>query len=97
MNADNAASYLADATTKRPRAAFTCDMAKAITAPVLLSNGGRSPKFFFRIIDQLEVCLANSERIVIAGSSHTVPADNPDAYDQAVLAFLGRHSATPAS
>jgi pimeloyl-ACP methyl ester carboxylesterase len=91
MNSDNAASYLADATTKRPRAAFTCDMAKTITAPVLLSNGERSPKFFFKIIDQLEVCLPNSERIVIAGSSHTVPAENPVAYDGAVLAFLGRH------
>jgi non-heme chloroperoxidase len=40
MNADNVASYLANATTKGPRAAFTCDMAKAIAAPVLLSNGG---------------------------------------------------------
>jgi non-heme chloroperoxidase len=58
MNSDNAASYLADATTKRPRAAFTCEMAKAITAPILLSNGERSPKFFHAIIDQLEICLA---------------------------------------
>jgi non-heme chloroperoxidase len=91
MNSDNAASYLADATTKRPRAAFTCDMAKAIAAPVLLSNGERSQNFFFRINDQLEACLPNSERIVIAVSSHTVPSENPDAYDQAVLTFLAKH------
>lgn len=91
MNSDNAASYLADATTKRPRAAFTCDMAKAVAAPVLLSNGERSQKFFFRIVDQLEACLPDSERIVVADSSHTVPGENPDAYDQAVLAFLARH------
>jgi non-heme chloroperoxidase len=91
MNLNNAASYLADATTKRPRAAFTCDMARAIAAPVLLSNGERSQNFFFKIIDQLEACLPNSERIVVAGSSHTVPSENPDAYDQAVLAFLAKH------
>jgi non-heme chloroperoxidase len=91
MNADNAASYLADATTKRPRAAFTCDMAKTIAAPVLLSNGERSQTFFFRINDQLEACLPNSERIVIAASSHTVPSENPDVYDQAVLTFLAKH------
>jgi non-heme chloroperoxidase len=91
MNSDNSASYLADATTKRPRAAFTCEMAKAITAPVLLSNGERSQNFFFRIIDQLEACLPNSEKIVVAGSSHTVPSENPDAYDQAILAFLAKH------
>jgi non-heme chloroperoxidase len=91
MNSDNAASYLADATTKRPRAAFTCDMAKAIAAPVLLSNGERSQNFFFRIVDRLEACLPNSERIVVAESSHTVPSENPDAYDQAVLAFFAKH------
>jgi pimeloyl-ACP methyl ester carboxylesterase len=91
MNLDNVASSQADATTKRPRPVFTCEMAKAITAPTLLSNGERSPKFFYRIVDQLEGCLPNRERIVVAGSSHTVPAENPDAYDQAVLTFLGKH------
>jgi non-heme chloroperoxidase len=91
MNLDNIASYQADATTKRPRPVFTCDMAKAINAPVLLSNGERSPKFFYRIVDQLEVCLPNHQRIVIAGSSHTVPSENPDAYDEAVLTFLAKH------
>jgi non-heme chloroperoxidase len=91
MNLDNVASYQADATTRRPRPVLTCEMAKAINAPTLLSNGERSPKFFYRIIDQLEVCLPNRERIVVAGSSHTVPAENPDAYNQAVLAFLSKH------
>ena len=90
MNLDNVASFHADATTKRPRPVFTCDMAKAITAPTLLSSGERSPKFFYFIMDQLEGCLPNRERIVIAGSSHTVPSESPDAYDQAVLGFFGR-------
>jgi non-heme chloroperoxidase len=91
MNLDNVVSYQADATTKRPRPIFTCEMAKSIKAPTLLSNGERSPKFFHRIIDQLEVCLTARERIVIAGSSHTVPSESPDAYDRAVLTFLAKH------
>lgn len=91
MNLDNVASYRADATTTRPRPVFTCDMAKAIKAPTLLSSGERSAKFFHRILDQLEACLPNRERIVISGSSHTVPSENPDAYDEAVLAFLAKH------
>ncbi|NOJ48288.1 alpha/beta fold hydrolase [Bradyrhizobium archetypum] len=91
MNLDNVASYQADTTTKRPRPVFTCDMAKGINAPTLLSNGERSPAFFHRIIDQLEVCLPNRERIVINGSSHTVPSENPDAYDRAVVAFFAKH------
>jgi pimeloyl-ACP methyl ester carboxylesterase len=91
MNSENVASYQADATTKRPRPVFTCEMAKAINAPTLLSNGERSPKFFYWIMDQLEVCLPNHERIVIAGSSHTVPSESPDAYDRAILTFLAKH------
>ncbi|SCB54150.1 Pimeloyl-ACP methyl ester carboxylesterase [Bradyrhizobium shewense] len=91
MNLDNVASYQADATTKRPRAAFSCDMAKMITAPTLLSNGERSPRFFHRIVDQLEVCLPNRERVQIPASSHTVSSENPTAYDQAVLSFMEKH------
>jgi non-heme chloroperoxidase len=91
MNLDNLASYQADATTTRPRPVFTCEMAKAITAPTLLSNGERSPRLFHRVIEQLEICLPNSERIEIAASSHTVPSDNPNAYDQAVLTFIAKH------
>jgi len=91
MNLDNVASFQADATTKLPRPVFTCEMARAISAPTLLSSGERSPKFFYLIIDQLERCLPNRERIVVAGSSHTVPSESPDAYGQAVLAFLGKH------
>jgi non-heme chloroperoxidase len=91
MNAENVASYQADATAKQPRPVFTCEMAKAIKAPTLLSDGERSPKFFYWIIEQLEVCLPNHERIAIAGSSHTVPSEKPDAYDEAVLAFLAKH------
>jgi non-heme chloroperoxidase len=91
MNSDNDASYLADATTKRRRTAFTCDMAKTIGAPVLLTNGERSRNFFFRINDELQACLPKSERVVVAESSHTVPSENPVAYDQAVLAFLAKY------
>ena len=91
MNLDNVASYQADATTKRPRPVFTCDMAKAVAAPTLLSTTERSPRFFHRIADQLERCLPNNERIGIAASSHTAPWENPGAYDQAVLAFMAKH------
>jgi non-heme chloroperoxidase len=91
MNRDNAASAQADAITTRPRPVFTCEMAKAISAPALLSGGERSPKFFHLITDQLANCLPNRERIVVAGSSHTVPSESPEDWGRDVLAFLGRH------
>ena len=91
MNLDNVASYRADAITTRPRPIFTCDMAKRITAPTLLTNGELSPRLLHRVLDELEKCLPNSERVEIAASSHTVPSETPSAYDQAVLAFIAKH------
>ncbi|WP_424630489.1 alpha/beta fold hydrolase [Bradyrhizobium sp. SYSU BS000235] len=91
MNMDNVASFQADATTTRPRPVFTCEMARAIAVPTLLSNGERSPAFFYRIVDQLKICLPSGETIIISGSSHTVPAEKPDAYGEAVLTFLSKH------
>lgn len=91
MMSDNALSAAADAITIRPRPVFTCDMAKRISAPTLVTNGERSPEFFHRIVDELERCLPQRARITIPGSSHTVPGEAPHAYDEAVLAFIASH------
>jgi pimeloyl-ACP methyl ester carboxylesterase len=66
-------------------------MAQAIAAPTLLTNGEKSPAFFHRIVDELERWLPNRERVIIPGSSHTVPGENPSGYDEAVLSFIARH------
>ena len=89
MMRDNAPPHVADAkSTRRP--AFTCDMARRISSPTLVTNGERSPEFFHRIADELERCLPNRTRVFIPGASHTVPSENPQAYDEAVLAFITR-------
>lgn len=90
MMLDNALSHAADATTSRPRPVFSCDMAKKITAPTLLTEGTRSPEFFHRIEDELQRCLPRAERVAI-DASHTVPGENPQAFDDAVLAFMSKH------
>lgn len=91
MMSDNALSSVADAISTRPRAVFTCDMARRISAPTLVTNGERSPDFFHRIVDELERCLPQRTRVTIPGSSHTVPGEAPHAYDEAVLAFIASH------
>ncbi|RXH20185.1 alpha/beta fold hydrolase [Bradyrhizobium guangzhouense] len=91
MMADNALSAVADAITTRPRPVFTCDMAKRISAPTLVTNGDRSPEFFHRIVNELVRCLPRRTRVEIAGSSHTVPGEAPQAYDEAVLSFIASH------
>jgi pimeloyl-ACP methyl ester carboxylesterase len=90
MMLDNAPPHVADATSSR-RPVFTCDMARRISAPTLVTNGERSPEFFHRIVDELERCLPNRTRMYISGASHTVPSENPQAYDKAVLAFIANH------
>lgn len=91
MAIDNALAHLADNVSTRARAPFGCDAARRITAPVLLTNGERSPAFFHHIVEGLALCLPSSERTTITGASHTVPGERPDAYAEAVLAFLARH------
>jgi non-heme chloroperoxidase len=90
MMLDNAPSHVADATSSR-RSAFTCEMAKRISAPTLVTTGERSPEFFHRIVDELERCLPQRTRMEITGASHTAPSENTQAYDDAVLAFIAGH------
>jgi non-heme chloroperoxidase len=91
MARDNGLSHLADNITSRQRVPFTCDAARRITAPALLTNGELSPKYFHRIQDELEHCLPMAQRTVIPAASHTVPGENPQFYGEVVLAFLSKH------
>ena len=91
MMMDNALERVADARVSSQPTAFTCEMAKRITAPTLLTNGAESPEIFHRIVDELERCMPNRERVVIPDASHTVPGENPKRFDEAVLAFLAKH------
>ena len=70
---------------------FTCDMAKRISAPTLVTNGERSPEIFHRVVDELERCLPQRTRVIVPGASHTVPGEAPDTYDKAILAFIVSH------
>lgn len=54
-------------------------------------DGELSRQFFHRIVDVLERCIPMRERITIPGASRNVVGDNAKAYDDAVLAFLGRY------
>lgn len=87
MMIDNIAAHVADATSKRQRPNFSCAMAQRITVPVLLVSGTRSPAFFHRTAARLSDCLPNERRATVV-SSHTVPGENPLAFQQEVLSFL---------
>ncbi len=91
MALDNTISSRAEFIAKQPRPSFVCDDAKAIAVPVLLTTGERSPPFFKRIVAELERCLPQARRHTIAGASHTVPAEQPALFAEAVTAFFAQH------
>jgi non-heme chloroperoxidase len=87
MLMDNAIAHQADAVSLRPRPIFTCEMARRITAPTLISNGDRSPPFFHAITDQLARCIPHNSRASFR-ASHGVPLESRAAYDRAVLKLI---------
>ncbi len=88
MALDNALSQRADNTATRPRSTFTCEDAQKISAPVLLTSGAESSRFFHTIVGELERCLPRWERAVIASASHTVPEQQPRKFADVVKVFL---------
>lgn len=59
-----------------------------IAVPALLLTGEFSPKLFHTIADELERCLRNPSRAVIAKASHAMHLENPQAYTESVRTFL---------
>lgn len=71
---------------------FTCEDARQIATPTLLLTGDKSRRIFQLTVDELERCLPNSESMRVPKTTHEVPSDNPDAYNEIVLEFLSRHT-----
>ncbi|HSJ46211.1 MAG TPA: alpha/beta hydrolase [Euzebyales bacterium] len=72
--------------------AFDEDDARRISAPTLLVNGERGAPVLHRVTDKLERLMLRAERIHIPDTSHLMYADDPEAFNHAVLKFLERHS-----
>jgi pimeloyl-ACP methyl ester carboxylesterase len=43
-------------------------------------------------VKELGHLIPNNELIILPDSTHEMPADNPKAYNEVVLSFLGKHS-----
>ena len=62
-----------------------------VTTPVLLLQGERSPKLFHLILNELELLLPDSERVIIPRSGHSVHIDNPHHVNGVLEQFLAKH------
>jgi non-heme chloroperoxidase len=69
----------------------TCDDVQKVKAPTLLVDGELSPKMFHVIDDMLEHCLPSVERATIPAASHQMEVENPQAFNETVLAFIAKH------
>jgi pimeloyl-ACP methyl ester carboxylesterase len=69
----------------------TCEDVQKVKAPTLLLDGELSPKSFHLINDILERCLPSVERAMIPAASHGLELENPQAFNEMVLAFIAKH------
>lgn len=64
---------------------------RRIAAPTLLITGERSSSVLHSVTDRLAHLLPRSERVDLEDASHLMYLDRPEAFNRAVLGFLGRH------
>ncbi len=67
----------------------SCTSLRQLGIPTLLVAGDRSPLMFHLILDELARCLPATQRATIPSASHSMIANNPLAFNSAVLDFLG--------
>ena len=67
---------------------FTVEQIARIAAPTMLLEGEQTPALFRLTVDELERGLPHAKRVSLPGVSHGLQLENPQAFNQAVLAFL---------
>jgi non-heme chloroperoxidase len=70
---------------------ITCEDVQKVKAPTLVLDGELSPKMFRLINDMLKHCLPSVERVTIPAASHALQIENPQAFNEKVLAFVAKH------
>ncbi len=86
ISRDNARTLLGQIDEKR--LPFARASVQGIRVPTLLVGGADTQPQFTAILDAMERDIAGSRRVTIANAGHGMSADNPAAFDAAVLAFL---------
>jgi pimeloyl-ACP methyl ester carboxylesterase len=62
-----------------------------ITAPVLIVRGGQSYVLSGDVAEEMRAAFPNAELVTIEAAGHTVPEDQPQAFIDAVEAFLAKN------
>jgi pimeloyl-ACP methyl ester carboxylesterase len=74
-----------------PAPAQVADRLDALTLPTLVLVGDQDLPTFQRFADELASSIVGARRVVIAGAGHMATLEEPDAVNDALLAFLSEH------
>ncbi|WP_167381158.1 alpha/beta fold hydrolase [Bradyrhizobium arachidis] len=88
---DNVQELKGEASSRDLFPPTTCEDVQKVKAPTLLVDGELSPKVFRLVDDMLEHCLPSVERATIPAASHQMEVENPQAFNDTVLAFIAKH------
>lgn len=91
----NVPAFQLDFSTRRPP--FTCDDARRVAVPVLVVSGERSPLGLQRIAEETARCMKTARLVRIPQATHWLQSDHAQAFNDAVLAFLGARTAMQAT
>ena len=78
-------------TLNAPPQPITCEMVKAIRAPVLVTVGANTRPLWTLAGAALQKCVPDGELVEIPNSNHDAIVRNPDAFNRALLGFLAQH------
>jgi pimeloyl-ACP methyl ester carboxylesterase len=68
---------------------FTCADASRLGMPLLLVVGEKTDRQYHEIVARLAACQPAARSVVLAGSSHVIQIDAPEAMARAVVEFIG--------
>lgn len=70
------------------QADYACSDAAAISVPVLLITGEKSPRIYGLMLQGLAACLEHHKLAIIPNAAHTMNRMNPNAFNRALAEFL---------
>lgn len=74
-----------------PPQAITCDMVKAIKAPVLITIGASTRPLWTLAGQTLQRCVPDGKLVVLPNSNHDATLRNPAAFNRTLVNFLALH------
>ena len=89
---ENAPTFLDEARDPE-QLGFDLDWIRGFSRPTLLSLGDHSPPTFAPVVAKLAGALPRAEILTFTGAGHIPHVTHPDAYAEAVIAFVRKHQA----